>query len=86
LFLHIPHLPPPVADKGDDKAWRKDMKEVANVINDEISYLKSISDLPLKILHLTSWRKTVKASTSGTIQVVREQANVGCTRWRGGGV
>jgi hypothetical protein len=60
-----------IPDKGDGKTWKKDMASISSVINAEMNYLKSISDLPLKILHLSSWRKSIQATTSGTIQVVR---------------
>ena len=34
-----------------------------------MEYLRSISNLPLKILHLISWRKTIDASIAGSIRV-----------------
>ena len=39
------------------------------VIKEELDYLRSISDLPLKMMHLISWRKTVVAERTGSILV-----------------
>jgi len=55
--------------KGDPDTWKVDMKAVTVAITAEIDFLKSISDLPLKILHLSSWRTTIVAKKSGTIRV-----------------
>jgi len=57
------------AYEGDEASWGTDMNSLYSIINNEMEYLRSISDLPLKILHLTSWRKTLMASKAGTILV-----------------
>jgi hypothetical protein len=54
---------------GDSASWVKDMAAVSSVIETEMTYLRSISDLPLKIMHLTSWRKSVLAKMSGEIKI-----------------
>lgn len=55
--------------RGDTASWAADMDALYNVINTELKYLRSISNLPIKILHLISWRKTIQATISGSIRI-----------------
>ena len=55
--------------RGDDASWASDMDALYSVIYSEMEYLRSISDLPLKISHLMSWRKTIDASLAGSIRL-----------------
>jgi len=54
---------------GDDGSWKLDMAELNAVISVELEFLKSSDDFALKILHLTSWRKTINAIKGGTVTV-----------------
>ena len=56
--------------EADSDTWEQDMANIASVVNEELTYLKSISDLPEKILHLSSWRKTVQAGKKGEFTVL----------------
>ena len=58
-----------MAYRGDDASWAADMDALYSAINTEMDYLRSISDLPTKILHLNSWRKTITAAKSGSFRV-----------------
>jgi hypothetical protein len=55
--------------QGTDATWKIDMAATWSAIDTEMEYLRSIADLPTKILHLISWRKTITANTAGTILV-----------------
>ena len=55
--------------RGDESSWAADMNVLYSVINIEMNYLRSISDLPTKILHLNSWRRTIAATRAGSFQV-----------------
>jgi hypothetical protein len=55
--------------EADDKTWVKDMAKLNAAIQTEMSHLRSTSDLPRKVLHLTSWRSTVPATINGTMRV-----------------
>jgi hypothetical protein len=57
------------AYEGDEASWATDMDALYSTINSEMEFLRSVSDLPLKILHLISWRKTISASKAGSILV-----------------
>lgn len=57
------------AYRADDDTWKKDMDKLNDAIVTEMDYLRSISDISVKMLHLISWRKTITATQSGTILV-----------------
>ena len=55
--------------QADTSAWETDMKALNAAIQEEMNFLKNNDDLPTKILHLTSWRKTIAATTEGEMLV-----------------
>jgi hypothetical protein len=57
------------AYKADSNAWGKDMTKLDLIIQTELDFFRSISDLPKKILHLISWRETLEAAKAGTIEI-----------------
>jgi hypothetical protein len=57
------------AYRGDEASWTSDVDALHSAINTEMDYLRSISDLPVKILHLISWRKIIPATMTGSILV-----------------
>ena len=57
--------------KGDATTYPKDMNKLRDVIFKEMEFLRSISNLPLKIVHLISWRATFGAVNGGEIKVNR---------------
>jgi hypothetical protein len=56
--------------EADTSTWAADMENLADAVNTELTFLKSISDLPTKILHLSSWRKTIQAGKKGEFTVL----------------
>jgi hypothetical protein len=55
--------------EATDSSYEKDMESLHEAIQSEMKLLKYMSDLPTKILHLTSWRITIDAVISGDITV-----------------
>jgi len=53
--------------QGNTSSWNSDMDALYSTMNTELDYLRSISDLPSKVLHLSSWRKTINATKSGSL-------------------
>ena len=56
--------------QGNTSSWNADMAALYGVITTELDYLRSISDLPTKVLHLSSWRKTFNATKSGSLSLM----------------
>jgi hypothetical protein len=54
---------------GDNPSWAIDMADLNAVIHAELELLKATDDFRLKILHLTSWRKTINAKKGGTMRI-----------------
>lgn len=57
------------AYEADDKSWKKDMDQVYEAINAEMTVLRTTSILSDKILQLISWRKTIQANQAGTLMI-----------------
>jgi hypothetical protein len=54
---------------ADSDSWTTDMATLKTVLQTELDLLAGLSNLPLKILHLSSWRSTFNAANGGTVKV-----------------